>query len=98
MVKASINGFGRIGRTAFRVFFDRPDLHDQLDIVAINTSGSMDTAGWGHALKYDTAYRAFPHPLSVEAIKSPKEATEDDPVIGYFHIYACIGSKRSTQD
>lgn len=37
MVKAAINGFGRIGRTALRVFLQRPDLHDQIEFTAINT-------------------------------------------------------------
>ena len=38
MIKVAINGFGRIGRTAFRAWLNRQDLHDQLDIVVINTS------------------------------------------------------------
>jgi glyceraldehyde-3-phosphate dehydrogenase type I len=86
MIRAAINGFGRIGRTALRAFLDRPDLHDQLDIVVINTSGSMDTKGWGHLLKYDTAYRRLPQELTVESLKSPKEVTDQDPLIGYFLV------------
>ena len=86
MVKAAINGFGRIGRTAFRVFFERPDLHDQLDFVAINTSGSMDLEGWAHILKYDTAYRGFRHQVSVETLKTRKEVTDDDPLLGYLNV------------
>jgi glyceraldehyde 3-phosphate dehydrogenase len=86
MVKAAINGFGRIGRTAFRVFFERPDLHDQLDIVAINTSGSMDLEGWAHLLKYDTAYREFHHSISIEKVHGRKEVTEADPLLGYLTV------------
>lgn len=86
MVRAAINGFGRIGRTAFRVFLKRPDLHDQLDFVAINTSGSMEVAGWAHILKYDTAYRRLDNDLSIESLKKTKEATDQDPLLGYFNV------------
>ncbi len=86
MVRAAINGFGRIGRTALRAWLDRADLHDQLDIVVINTSGSMDIEGWGHVLKYDTAYRMLPHELHVEHIQGRKEVTDENPLLGYFHL------------
>lgn len=86
MVKASINGFGRIGRTSFRVFLDRPDLQEKLDIIAVNTSGSMDIENWAHLLKYDTAYRILEHDVKVESIKSAKKATDDDPLIGNLTI------------
>jgi glyceraldehyde-3-phosphate dehydrogenase type I len=86
MVRAAINGFGRIGRTALRAWIDRSDLHDQLDIVVINTSGSMDVEGWGHILKYDTAYRIMPHDLKVERVQGRKEVTDDNPLLGYFHL------------
>lgn len=86
MIHVAINGFGRIGRTAFRVFLMRPDLHDQMDIVAINTSGSMSIEGWAQLVRRDTTYRALPFQLDVEAIKAPKEVTLEDPLLGYFHI------------
>ena len=48
-VKVAINGFGRIGRLAFRQMFDA----EGYEVVAINdlTSPSM----LAHLLKYDTA-------------------------------------------
>lgn len=54
MIKVAINGFGRIGRVAFRAALER--YGDKIEVVAINTSGSMDIAGWAHLLKYDTVY------------------------------------------
>lgn len=57
MVKVAINGFGRIGRLAFRIWLLKH--HNEMDIVAINTSGSMDTAGWAHLVNQDTTYRKF---------------------------------------
>ncbi len=53
MVKVAINGFGRIGRLAFRQMFGTPGY----DVVAINdlTSPAM----LAHLLKYDTAQGAY---------------------------------------
>lgn len=86
MVRAAINGFGRIGRTAFRAWLHRTDLHDQLDIVAINTSGSMDIEGWAHVLKYDTAYRQLSYEVQSERVHGRKEVSNEDPVLGYLHV------------
>lgn len=48
---------------AFRVALER--YADQVEIVAINTSGSVDIAGWAHLLKYDTVYGKFPKEIKV---------------------------------
>ncbi len=32
---------------------------DKIELAAINTSGSMETEGWSHLLKYNTAYGRF---------------------------------------
>ena len=53
MIKVAINGFGRIGRIAFRQMIVDSDF----DIVAINDlTGAEDLA---YLLKYDTNHRAF---------------------------------------
>lgn len=57
MVKVAINGFGRIGRVAFRAAQER--YADEVEIVAINTSDSMDIEGWVHLLKHDSIYGKF---------------------------------------
>ncbi|KKS32709.1 MAG: Glyceraldehyde-3-phosphate dehydrogenase, type I [Candidatus Amesbacteria bacterium GW2011_GWA2_42_12] len=57
MVKVTINGFGRIGRLAFRIWLLKH--HNEMEVVTINTSGSMDTAGWAHLVNQDTTYRKF---------------------------------------
>ena len=85
MTKAAINGFGRIGRIAFRVWLKRTDMHDQIEISAINTSGSMDVGGWAHLVKYDTSYGPFDGEIRAEEVKKAKEATDEDPLIGYIH-------------
>lgn len=52
-VKVAINGFGRIGRLAFRLMEDSPEF----DIVAINDLTDAKTLG--HLLKYDTTQGKF---------------------------------------
>ncbi len=63
MIKLAINGFGRIGRLAFRVALDYPK---DIRVVAINTSGRIDIPGWSHLFKYDTAYGKYEKEVKVE--------------------------------
>jgi glyceraldehyde 3-phosphate dehydrogenase len=51
--KLAINGFGRIGRNAFKVAFERSDL----EIVAINDLTSPETLA--HLLKHDSNYGTY---------------------------------------
>ena len=41
-IKVAINGYGRIGRQVLRAIYDYK-LEDQLEVVAINASGSLET-------------------------------------------------------
>ena len=50
--RVGINGFGRIGRNAFRATLGNPDLH--LDIVAVNDLTDPKTLA--HLLKYDSVH------------------------------------------
>lgn len=84
MIKVGINGFGRIGRIAFRVAVSKHT--DELQIAAINTSGSMDAAGWAHITNYDTMYRKYEFEIKGENTKKPEEATDTDPLIGYLKV------------
>lgn len=56
--KVAINGFGRIGRNAFKIAFERKDL----DIVAINDM--TDTATLAFLLMHDTVYGAYNHQVT----------------------------------
>nr|MDO8063012.1 type I glyceraldehyde-3-phosphate dehydrogenase [Candidatus Freyrarchaeum guaymaensis] len=62
MVRVAINGFGRIGRNAFRVALERKDL--DLEIIAINDLGDINTLA--HLLKYDSIYGKFKGAIEVE--------------------------------
>src|SRR3972149_12182640 len=77
MVKVAINGFGRIGRLAFRVWLLKHA--GEMEVAAINTSGSMNAAGWCHLVNQNTTYRKFEIPVTWE------EKIED-PLIGYLVV------------
>lgn len=56
--KLAINGFGRIGRNAFKIAFER----DDLEIVAINDL--TDTKTLAYLLKRDSNYGTYQHEVS----------------------------------
>ena len=81
-IKVAINGFGRIGRLAYRLMADDP----KFDVVAINDLTDAETLAY--LLKYDTAQRNFKvdsistegdklvvdgKKITIHAIKDPKE-------------------------
>ncbi len=82
MIKLAINGFGRIGRIAFRIGLLRHA--NEVEFAAINTSGSMDVGGWAHLVNYDTMYRKFEKEIKTEEVKKASEVSDEDPLIGYF--------------
>lgn len=59
-VKVAINGFGRIGRMAFRIFMQR----DNIEVVAINDITDSHTLG--HLLKYDSIHGVFKGEIKAE--------------------------------
>jgi glyceraldehyde 3-phosphate dehydrogenase len=81
MIKVGINGFGRIGRIAFRIWLLKHSR--KMEITAVNTSGSMPISGWAHLVNYDTTYRKFEKEVKFEEAKDPKDVTDEDPLIGY---------------
>lgn len=79
MVKVAINGFGRIGRNAFKIAFERRDL----EVVALNDL--TDTKTLAHLLKYDSSYGTYNHQVEYDDEhiivngKSIKVLAEKDP-------------------
>lgn len=80
MTTFGINGFGRIGRTAFRVWWQQHG--EELELKLINTSGSMDIEEWVHLLKYDSNYGVFPTPVSYQKLQTKDQVTDENPVLG----------------
>lgn len=80
-IKVGINGFGRIGRTFFRMAYDHP----LFEVVSINDLGNLENLAY--LLQYDTAYGQSPYsvrasegslvvddrPIAFTSIKEPKE-------------------------
>ncbi len=66
-VRLAINGFGRIGRAAFKIAFEK----DDVEVVAINDLANAKVLS--HLLKYDTVYGVYGKSVSVE---------EGDKVVG----------------
>ena len=61
MIRVGINGFGRIGRSVFRILSDRQDFA----VVAINDLYENDQLAY--LLKYDTVMRVFEKEVSADA-------------------------------
>ncbi|ARY90714.1 MULTISPECIES: type I glyceraldehyde-3-phosphate dehydrogenase [Lacticaseibacillus] len=78
-VKIGINGFGRIGRLAFRRIYELGEKSNSIQVVAINdlTSPTM----LAHLLKYDSTHGTFPADVS---------ATDDAIVVDgkKYRVYA----------
>ena len=74
MLNIAINGFGRIGRNIVRAYYERPELHQKIKIVAINDLG--DSSINAHLLQFDSVHGYFhkivthdEHSLTVENSK-----------------------------
>ena len=82
MIQVAINGFGRIGRLAFREMITSTDF----DVVAINDLGNAEELAY--LLKYDTNHRSFYEDqisfendyLVIANKKKIKVFTEADPI------------------
>ncbi len=106
MIKVAINGFGRIGRLAFREIITGSDF----DIVAINDLTDAETLAY--LLKYDTNHRAFHEDmisfegdeLVIKGTKRIKVYSEKDPVnlpwgkLGIDVVLECTGIFTKLED
>jgi glyceraldehyde 3-phosphate dehydrogenase len=59
MTKVAINGFGRIGRAAFKILLDTPEL----ELVAVNDIAPLDNLAY--LLRYDTVYGRYDRSVEV---------------------------------
>lgn len=80
--RVAINGFGRIGRMAFRIMAERTDI----EVVGINDL--TDTKTLAHLLKHDTNYGAFSHKVEhddtsiiVDGVHIPVSCIKDAPTL-----------------
>ncbi len=101
--RIAINGFGRIGRAAFKIILDHPEL----EVVAINDL--TDNKTLAHLLKYDSVYGIFEYDVDsdenniiVDGNKIPcfSEKNPKDLPWGEFEIDAvleCTGVFRTSE-
>lgn len=68
--KIAINGFGRIGRSFFKLAITRPEL----EVVAINDLGDLENLAY--LLKYDSAYGRYDKEIKVESGKLKVDGKE----------------------
>lgn len=98
-IKVGINGFGRIGRMAFRAI--AKDFADDLEVVGINDL--LDNDYLAYMLKYDSVHGNFPGDISVDGDtmivngKSIRLTAERDPAnlnwgeVGADLVLECTG-------
>jgi glyceraldehyde 3-phosphate dehydrogenase len=102
MKKIGINGFGRIGRLAFRIASQR----DDLEVVAVNDL--LDIAHLAYLLEFDSVHGKFPGTISVTDGnlvvngKSIRVTAEKDPSnlawdeVGVSLVLECTGIFKET--
>ncbi|MEK7556351.1 MAG: glyceraldehyde 3-phosphate dehydrogenase NAD-binding domain-containing protein, partial [Patescibacteria group bacterium] len=61
LVRVAINGFGRIGRAAFKIALER---NSEIEIVAINDLADIENLVY--LLKYDSVYGRYARPVKLE--------------------------------
>jgi len=83
MIKIAINGFGRIGRAAFKVALDK--FANTVEVVGVNDL--MEPSTLAHLLKYDTVYGTYFRQISSDEKnliidgKSYPISAEKDPAL-----------------
>lgn len=89
--RVAINGFGRIGRMAFRIMADRSDV----EVVGINDL--TDTKTLAHLLKHDTNYGLFSHDVSydetsiiVDGVSIPVSAEKDPTALPWANLQVAV--------
>jgi glyceraldehyde 3-phosphate dehydrogenase len=62
-IRVAINGYGRIGRNTMRAFYESRKKFPDMQIVAINDLGDIETNA--HLTRYDTTHGKFPGEVTV---------------------------------
>ena len=78
-MKIAINGFGRIGRQAFKIALDKPGV----EVVAINDIASPRILA--HLLKYVTAYGVFPKEIKLQEDGKLTESEGSESTENHFY-------------
>ena len=87
--KVAINGFGRIGRLAFRAMIEKGVVGKEFDVVAVADVGT-DARHFVYQLKYDSVHGRFQGTLATR--KSSPSLAEDDIIVVRRPGYPVCGS------
>ena len=102
--RIAINGFGRIGRIAFRIMMDDPDV----EVVAINSGSGPEQQAY--LLKYDSTFKTYDKDVSFDSEniivdgKKIKALSEKDPTklpwkeLNVDVVLECTGKFLSVED
>lgn len=74
----AVNGFGRIGRTAFKVYFEKH--REEMQVVAVNDLVDAETLA--HLLKYDSNYGVWTRNVSGENSIDDIKTADDGQQVG----------------
>ena len=94
MVKVAVNGFGRIGRNSFRVYFEK--YRDEMQIVAINDI--VDSQTLAHLLKYDSTYGVWARKVSSKVDVEDVSRVEPGKAVGKIVVDGVEVATYATKD
>lgn len=86
-MRLAINGFGRIGRQAFKVATNNP----KIEVVAINDISSPKVLA--HLLKYDSAYGVYQKEIRIEEIPAGADLYNNQDIIS--NAYLVVDGKKT---
>lgn len=94
MIKVAINGFGRIGRNAFKVYFDKH--RDAMQVVAVNDL--TDATVLAHLLKYDSVGRTWNRKVEGEKLIEDIKTAVDGQQVGKIVVDGLEMATYATKD
>ena len=90
--KVAINGFGRIGRLAFRAMIEKGVVGKEFDVVAVADVGT-DARHFVYQLKYDSVHGRFQGTLATG--KSSPSLAEDDIIVVNGQDIQCVAAAKT---
>ncbi len=103
MIRVAINGFGRIGRQAFKVWFDKhreaPSTSSGpggMQIVAVNDLTDADVLG--HLLKYDSVYGVWDREVVAKKLIEDIKTAKDGEAVGNISVDGVALATYATKD
>ena len=94
MIKVAVNGFGRIGRQVFKVWFDKH--REAVQIVAVNDL--TDSLVLGHLLKYDSIYGIWKRKVSAQKLVEDIKEAKDGEAVGKISVDGVEITTYATKD